>query len=255
MLTEERFEAILQTLDRHKTATVCQLAENLHVSESTIRRDLISLDRMGRLCKVHGGATVKAGNSYLTREEDVLTKQDQHNEEKIAIARYSAGLIEPEDFVYLDAGTTTFRMLDFLDSAHVGQAAFVTNGIQHAARLASLGFRVYLPGGRLKANTQAVIGTEAIRSLSSYNFTKGFFGANGISSTAGFSTPDFSEGNVKTEAVRHCQKCFVLADSSKFKKIFPVTFANLQDASIVTDFLPDKKYSKLTNVIETGERE
>ena len=184
----------------------------------------------------------------------VAAAQDQHSEEKIAIARYAASLIEPEDFVYLDAGTTTFKMLEFLDRANVGQVAFVTNGIQHAAKLASLGFRVYLPGGRLKANTQAVIGTEAIRSLSSYNFTKGFFGANGMSSTAGFSTPDFSEGNVKTEAVRHCQRCFVLADSSKFKKVFPVTFAKLQDASIVTDFLPDKKYSKLTNVIEAGER-
>ncbi len=254
LLTEERFEAILQTLDRHKTATVSQLAEDLHVSESTIRRDLISLDRMGRLCKVHGGATIKATNSYLTREDDVLTKQDQHSEEKFLIANYAASLIEPEDFIYLDAGTTTFKMLDFLDRSNVGQVAFVTNGIQHAAKLASMGFRVYLPGGRLKSNTQAVIGTEAIRSLSSYNFTKGFFGANGMSSTAGFSTPDFSEGNVKTEAVRHCQRCFVLADSSKFKKVFPVTFAKLQDATIVTDFLPDKKYSKITNVIEAGER-
>ena len=111
-----------------------------------------------------------------------------------------------------------------------------------------------LPGGRLKANTQAVIGTEAIRSISNYNFTKGFFGANGISTTAGFSTPDFSESNVKTEAIHHCQKRFILADSSKFKKVFPVTFASIQEADIITDTLPDTKYSKLTNVYETGER-
>ena len=254
MLAEERFAMILDLLAQKRSATVLELCDALDASESTIRRDLTQLDRQGLLKKVHGGATIKATNSYLTREDDVLTKQDQHSEEKFIIARYAASLIEPEDFVYLDAGTTTFKMLDFLDRSNVGQVAFVTNGIQHAAKLAAQGFRVYLPGGRLKANTQAVIGTEAIRSLSSYNFTKGFFGANGMSSTAGFSTPDFSEGNVKTEAVRHCQRCFVLADSSKFKKVFPVTFAKLQDASIVTDFLPDKKYSKLTNVIEAGER-
>ena len=88
-----------------------------------------------------------------------------------------------------------------------------------AAKLAAMGLKVYLPGGRLKPSTQALVGTEAVQNLSCYNFTKGFFGANGISSTAGFSTPDFSESKVKTEAMQHCRKCFVLADSSKFKRI------------------------------------
>lgn len=253
MLTEERYAAIMQTLDAHKTATVSQLAEDLHVSESTIRRDLIALDRMGRLCKVHGGATVSNTNSYLTKEEDVRTKQDQHNLEKDLIAKYAASLVEPDDFIYLDAGTTTYQMLNYL--AHTaGSVTYVTNGIQHAAKLAAMGCKVYLPGGRLKPNTQAVIGTEAIRSISSYNFTKGFFGANGISTAAGFSTPDFGESNVKTEAIHHSRKCFVLADSSKFKKVFPVTFAKLQEACIITDLLPDSKYSKLTKVYEAGER-
>ena len=176
-----------------------------------------------------------------------------HNREKTLIAKYAAALIGPEDFVYLDAGTTTYHMLDYLGHT-AASVTYVTNGIQHAARLAAMGCKVYLPGGRLKANTQAVIGTEAIRSISNYNFTKGFFGANGISTTAGFSTPDFSESNVKTEALHHCQKRFILADSSKFKKVFPVTFASIQEADIITDMLPDDKYSKLTNVYEAGER-
>lgn len=249
MLTEERYAAILHTLSKQKVATVVQLAEALQVSESTIRRDLIALDNAGKLCKVHGGATLNH-NRYLTQEEDVTTKQDQHNDEKELIAKYAASLIEPDDFVYLDAGTTTFKMLDYLTQT---EAVYVTNGIQHAAKLASMGFKVYLPGGRLKANTQAVIGTEAVKCLANYNFTKGFFGANGISSTAGFSTPDFSESNVKTEAIQRCQKRFVLADNSKFQRIFPVTFAKIQQADIITDVLTDSKYRKLTNVIEAGE--
>lgn len=252
MLTEERYSAILRTLNEKKAATVNQLAEKLRVSESTIRRDLVTLDSAGKLCKVHGGATLN-GNLYITQEEDIPTKQDQHSKEKELIARYAASLIEPEDFVFIDAGTTTFRMIDYLAQAPAAAVTFVTNGIQHAAKLASMGLKVYLPGGRLKANTQAVIGTEAIKSLSCYNFTRGFFGANGISSTAGFSTADFSESNVKSEAMRRCRSCFVLADSSKFKRIFPITFARLQEASIITDALPDAKYRKLTKIIEVGE--
>ena len=115
----------MQTLDKHKTATVSQLADNLHVSESTIRRDLIALDRMGKLCKVHGGATINNNDSYLTLEEDVLTKQDLHNQEKALIAKYAAALIGPEDFVYLDAGTTTYQMLDYLGHT-AGSVTYVT---------------------------------------------------------------------------------------------------------------------------------
>lgn len=252
MLTEERHSAIMQTLSEKKAATVSQLAEKLGVSESTVRRDLIALDSAGKLCKVHGGATLN-GNLYITQEDDVSTKQDQHSSEKDMIARYAASLIEPEDFVFLDAGTTTFKLIDYLIHQRVAGVTFITNGIQHGARLAAMGLKVYLPGGRLKPVTQALVGTETVQKLSCYNFTKGFFGANGISSTAGFSTPDFSEGNVKTAAMQRCQKCFVLADSSKFKRVFPITFARLPEADIITDVLPDSKYKKLTNIIEVGE--
>lgn len=249
MLSEERYAAILQILTQQKTATVTQLAECLKVSESTIRRDLNTLDNAGRLCKVHGGATV-SHNSYLTQEDDVLTKQDLHSREKELIGRCAAALIQPEDFVYIDAGTTTFRMLEHLATENV---TYVTNGIQHAAKLAALGCRVYVPGGRIKGNTQAITGTEAIRSLNCYNFTKGFFGTNGISSAAGFSTPEFSEGNLKTAGFHRCQKRYVVADSSKFKRVFPVTFAKLAEADIITDMLPDPKYRKITNIIEAGD--
>ena len=252
MLTEERHSAILRTLKEKKAATVSQLAEKLRVSESTIRRDLIALDNAGKLCKVHGGATLN-GNLYITQEDDVSTKQDQHNGEKDMIARHAASLVTPEDFVFIDAGTTTFKLIDYLPQQAAANVTFVTNGIQHAAKLAAMGLKVYLPGGRLKPVTQALVGTEAIRSLSCYNFTKGFFGTNGISSTAGFSTPDFSESNVKSEAMRRCRSCFVLADSSKFKRIFPITFAQLSEAAIITDVLPDSKYKKLTTIIEVGE--
>ena len=252
MLTEERFSTILQILNEQKAATVTELAEKLQVSESTIRRDLIALDKAGRLCKVHGGATVN-GNTYITTEEDVPTKQDQHIDEKSRIGQMAASLIEPDDFIYIDAGTTTLRLIDYLKTSELQEVIFVTNGIQHAAKLAAAGLKAYILGGRFKSSTQAVIGTEALKNLARYHFTKGFFGSNGISATAGYSTVDFSESNVKAEAMAHCRQRYILADSSKFKRVFPVTFGQLEDAAIITDNLPDPKYSKLTTIIKAGE--
>ena len=86
-------------------------------------------------------------------------------------------------------------------------ATFVTNALSHAVGLARKGFKVYIIGGLIKSVTEAIIDSEAIISLSKYNFTKGFFGTNGL----------------------------VLCDSSKFNKISKATFAAGSDITVITD--------------------
>ena len=250
MLTEERYATILRILEEKKAVTVLDLTKALDASESTVRRDLSALHKSGKLYKVYGGAT-SIDNNYSTREEDVKTKRDLCTAEKTSIARKAASLIGRGDFVYIDAGTTTFHMINFLTETN---ATYVTNGIAHAAKLSARGFKVFILGGELKSTTEAVIGTEALNSLKVYNFTKGFFGTNGISTKSGFSTPDSSEGIVKGEAMSRCKRAYILADGSKFNKISPITFANISCATILTDMLLDKKYRDYTTVIEVNER-
>ena len=85
------------------------------------------------------------------------------------IARYAAGLVEPNDFVYLDAGTTTELMIDYLTEKDI---TFVTNAVSHARKLSMAGYTTYILGGEFKATTEAIVGDEAIESLQKYNFTK-----------------------------------------------------------------------------------
>ena len=124
---------------------------------------------------------------------------------------------------------------------------------RHAARLSSRGFHSYIIGGELKSSTEAIVGPEAISGLQRYNFTKGFFGTNGISIKSGFSTPEPGEGAIKSAAIARCKKTYILADSNKFNRIYPVTFANLSVAAIITDVLTDRKYSDYTSIIEVNE--
>ncbi len=246
MLTEERYATILRILKEKRAVTVPELTRALCTSESTIRRDLTELHKRGLLYKVYGGAT-SIDNNYTVMEEDMQTKNSQGTEEKIAIARRAASLVTHKDFVYIDAGSTTLRMVDFLQER---QAVYVTNGLPHASRLSLKGFKVFILGGQLKSLTEAVVGTEALRNLELYNFTKGFFGVNGISIKSGFSTPDSSEGLIKSEALVRCEHAYVLADQSKFNKISPITFASISSATIITGHLRDKKYRDCTTILE-----
>ena len=103
MLTQERYQQILQMLARKRTVTVAELTRTLGASEATIRRDLNALHEMGRLNKVHGGATALS-SPFATLEADVRTKASLNAEEKALIGRYAATLIEDDDFVYIEIG-------------------------------------------------------------------------------------------------------------------------------------------------------
>ena len=230
MLTEERLQTIQDMVERRKSASIQELVEELDISESTVRRDLALLDQQGRVSKVRGGA-MACDSHYSTEDAPVASRRDLNLGEKQAIARYAASLIRPHDFIYLDAGTTTELLIDYLTEKNV---VFVTNALSHARKLSQRGYTAYIPGGEFKAATEAVVGEEAMESLRKYNFTKGFWGTNGISVKGGFSTPDVKEANVKKTAMEHCAECYVLCDSSKFSQISCVKFNEIANAVIIT---------------------
>ena len=246
MLAEQRFSAILQELSENRAASVPRLCELTGASEATIRRDLTTLANQGRLNKVHGGA-VLAGSAFQGEEPDVNTKAHLHQEEKDRIAQYAASLVNDEDMVYLDAGTTTVRMAEYLKGS---KATFVTNGIACAQRLMELGLRGYVLGGALKPGTGAVVGAGVLNALEHYHFTKVFLGINGITVKQGFTTPDPEEAAIKTRAAEHGYLVYVLADSSKFETVSAVTVLPLEKASIITDCLPDPAYLEYTIIKE-----
>ena len=238
MLAEQRFEAILQELADNRAASVTRLCELTGASEATIRRDLTALARQGRLNKVHGGAVLASG-TFQGEEPDISTKTLLHRDEKDRIAHYAAGLINDDDVVYLDAGTTTVRMVEYLKGSG---ATFITNGIACAQRLMELDLRGYVLGGFLKPGTWAVVGTGALEELGKYNFTKAFLGINGITVRQGFTTPDPEEAAIKAKAAEQSYLTFVVADSSKFELVSAVT--------IITEHLPDPSYLEHTVIKE-----
>ncbi len=237
MLSEQRHKMILDILREKRSVTVTELTNLLDISESTARRDIVI---------VFGGA-VLPDHTYQMAEPTVMQKSEVNREEKRKIAKYAASLIQPQDFIYLDAGTTTGYMLDFIEETN---ATFVTNAVAHAQKLAAKGAHVLLTGGTLKNSTEAVVGTMAVLTLKDYHFTKGFFGTNGVSRAAGFTTPDANEALVKKTAVEQCMKAYMLCDNSKFNVVSAVTFTSLASGIILTD-KKQEEFEEIAEIIYT----
>lgn len=244
MLTKQRHEEMVNIIRERGSITTNEMAKILGISESTARRDINFLADTGKVIKVYGGAMFDP-QDVDTKEDSFEQRMDINATEKGKAAEKALELITPDDFIYIDAGTTTKYIAD---NFNMNGVRIVTNGIEHARILASKGNEVVLVGGNVKISTDAIVGTLAVNTLDKYHFTKGFFGTNGISPKAGYTTPDINEALVKKAAMQKCSKSFIVCDSSKFNTISAVTFASFREATIVTNLCP-AEFSKYKNII------
>jgi DeoR family fructose operon transcriptional repressor len=251
MLARERQDIIVRLVHERGSVTTQELMAMLGASESTVRRDLEVLDKQHQLSRVRGGATATISRARLIlHDASVAQKRDVNTVAKRAIGARAAALVGPDDFVYIDAGTSTMQLAEAITQT---EATYFTNSIPHAQLLLAKGCKTYLPGGMVKPLTEALVGEATIASLENLHFTLGFWGTNGISREAGFTTPEYSEAKVKEVSMVHTLRRYVLADQSKFDQVSLVTFASFEDATILTDQLPsDGSFQDADNVVEVG---
>lgn len=228
MLTIERHQTILNMLRHHDVVSLQLLMDETKSSESTIRRDLSTLEKENKLVRVHGGA-----KRVVDKHKDIAlaVKTTKYVEEKKEIALKAASLIQPHDCIYLDAGSTTLAMIPYLKPGII----VVTNGLTHVPELIRQGIEVYMIGGFVKNVTYAAIGVQALDMLEKFNFDRAFIGVNGIDLAQGLTTPDIEEAAIKSMAVKKSKISYTLADESKFDEISFAHICDLQDIKIITN--------------------
>ncbi|SDY33991.1 DeoR family transcriptional regulator, fructose operon transcriptional repressor [Evansella caseinilytica] len=246
MLTYERQQLILSLLEEKKIVKLQELVDATGASESTIRRDLTELEEQKLLKRVHGGASLI---SKKFEEPTIEEKQSKYKAEKSAIGKYAASLVNNGDCIFIDAGTTTRAMVEYLQDKEI---VVVTNGLNIITELIANNIRTYVTGGYVKEGTHAFVGRGAVDSLQTFQFDKAFVGTNGVDSESGYTTPDPEEAQIKELAIRKANETFVLADHSKFGDTSFAKIADLSAAIIITSKLTDlqtiKQYKKKTDI-------
>lgn len=232
MLKEERFSRIIDLVNDKGSVKTVEISDDLGVSLATIRRDLNELDSLNKIKKVFGGASSIKNAQFIGIEEEMKNKLSQNIEEKKVIGSYAASLIKENDFVYLDTGTSVEALIPFIDAENT---SYVTNSISIGQKLSERNKKVFILPGEFKKGTGALVGASTCQYLENFNFSLGFFGTNGIDEDLGFTTPDINEAMVKSKALSRCMKAYVLADASKFGKVFQVTFSKDDDLKIISN--------------------
>jgi DeoR family transcriptional regulator of aga operon len=242
-LTLHRRTKILDQLESSGQVKVAELSQQFNVSEVTIRNDLTLLEQKNLLLRARGGA-IKAQRvavDYL-----ISVQRHQNHNEKEAIGRKAVELIENDDTIILDAGTTTMEIANNLIRFH--NLTVITNALNIAVRLADLkNIKLIIPGGILRQNTFSLVGPSAEESIRNFYCDKVFLGANGINSQHGISTSSIEESYLNRYMISIAQEVIIVADSSKFQQRAFTFVAPISDINtiITDDKIPAEEKSRL----------
>jgi DeoR family fructose operon transcriptional repressor len=211
MLPTQRRMAILAEIRERAAVSADDLSRQFAVSLETIRRDLRGLQERGLLERVYGGATRPSGRSS---EGSFAARSTRNITRKRAIAALAAALVEPDETIVIDVGTTALEVARALPAAFGGRV--LTSSAPVAMELsARRDVEVLLCGGQVRPGDGACSGAHAEAFFAEFYADRAFLGSGGVHPAAGLTDYYPAEVIVRRAIIEHTAVTYVLADSSK----------------------------------------
>lgn len=232
MQADERHQRIVGLARLHGRVNVVELAGELAVSAETVRRDLRRLEEHGVVRRTHGGAYPIENAGF---ESDLSSRTGLRVAEKQRIARATIGLLSEASSIFIDEGFTPQLVAEHLPAGR--GITVLTSSVPLAAAVAGRAdLTVIMLGGRLRPATLASVGSVTTSTLGRFVVDLAILGANGISTSAGLTTPDPAVADVKAQAIRCSRRRVLVGVHTKFGITSFCRFGELRDIeTIVTD--------------------
>jgi DeoR family fructose operon transcriptional repressor len=227
MSAEERHKRIEDYLKKAEFASLEELSAHVAVSVSTVRRDLIALESYGNVKRTHGGARIVTPHS----DEFAFSARDTHQlDEKDAIGAAAAALIQANQSVIIDAGTTTYHVARHLVEK---TQMVVTNSLPVANLFGSASrVEVVVSGGVIYPRLGVLVGPLAVETFSKIHADVAIMGAGGIT-LDGVTNSHALLIDIQHQMIRGAQKIILCLDHTKFGRKSMIQLCGLDQVDVV----------------------
>jgi DeoR family transcriptional regulator, fructose operon transcriptional repressor len=239
---QKRKKKILDQLEKTGEVDIKQLAADLDIAEITARRDLNQLALDGFLYRTHGGA-MKV--NPLDKPIDFINKTAQNATAKDDICRIAAEQIHDGDIIFMDCGSTVFRLCQFIKNKKI---KVITNSLPVVYELQNCAVSLNIIGGEIDKQRQAVHGSTANDHILKYNANKAFLGVDGISENGLYANGE-KEAAITTAFAKQSNYTYVLCDKSKIGR---QTYLKFADLSLINALITDADLNKVDAIKEQG---
>lgn len=226
-MREKRIELIIKYLKDKDFVKITKLQEVTKIAIATLHRDLKYLEDTNIITRNYGNVILK------TKKEDYFQNLGINTDIKMKLAKIAASKVVDEMLIYIDAGTTTQHIVDYINS-NLCNVTIVTNSISILSKAHQYNFNFLSLSGFIKKTTNAIIGETAINDLNNYNFDICFMGTNGVDKQH-YSTPTLEEAALKQKAIQQSKMVYFIYDQTKTNKTYKYNFASTNDGKIICD--------------------
>ncbi|MBF0779733.1 MULTISPECIES: DeoR/GlpR family DNA-binding transcription regulator [unclassified Granulicatella] len=241
----KRLEEITKLVNEKGSIRIADIVSMLNVTDMTVRRDLMELEKQGVLIKTHGGAKSKV--ALRQRERSHHEKHAQNMEQKRYIAKLAAQKIEEGDTIFLGPGTTAELLAEEINNQTLSVVTNCYPVFNILFKKKSETFKVFLLGGQMRELTESFVGEITNTILEKMKFNKMFFSGNAVKGNE-IMTSSFAEAYTQQIALKNSVECYLLLDSSKIGKEDFTTFYYLTN---ITALISDNEdLDKLQNLSE-----
>lgn len=238
----QRIKHIINLLKAKNAVSIKELARQFDVSEMTIRRDLSLLSDDNIIELISGGAILRSGNDAEEDEERyfITHEETKRTREKVKIAKKAAAMIEPNDTIIIDVGSTTEYIPQFIrEDFPVTILCYALNILVDIYRKKNC--HPIFAGGYFHENTLMFESSDGINLIRKIRADKAFISAAGVSDTLGVTCANPYEIETKKAVLQSAKTKILMADSTKFGRVKVAYFADLQDFDLI---ITDSELSK-----------
>lgn len=236
-MKDSRINEMKDYIEQMGTVSMEALCGKFNVSIATVRRDINELVQGGAIEKIYGGVRKKARENLI----EFQVREVSNIEAKTAIGCMAAELLCDQDIIFIDSGTTTAAVIDYLTDKAVTIVTSSLEVIEKAVEYENIKL-ICLTGIYNKA-TNSFAGIDTSESLNKYNLTKALMAASGVTIESGLTHASPWEYDIKTAAVEKAGEVILMVDHTKFDTVTLVTYCSLNHIDkVVTDVLPADKF-------------
>lgn len=207
MTQEERLIAIEEQIKNHGKVTIEEICQTYAISYDSARRDLVKLSERPGILRIRGGAILDEKTVSLSFHQRSGTDPI-----KLKLANFGASLVEENDIIFLDAGTTCTALAQNLTV----KSTVITNSIESLSALSHKpNVRKSVLGGAFDDFSHAILGDMTIEQIKKYQASKAFIGIGAISES-GITTDLETDANLKLAMAKQSKQVICVVDSTKF---------------------------------------
>jgi DeoR/GlpR family transcriptional regulator of sugar metabolism len=235
----DRQRELLSYIEENKSVKNEDLLDRFNISIQTLRRDIRKFEEQGLIEKVYGGVVYRDRRESVSSVSPLQERDASFSKEKEYIGKLAASLVEDGDVIFIDSGTTAYRMLHYMkDLKNVTVISHCLDVMMELRNMPNLtGICV---GGVIQHDS----GTFVVDStFYPYNYNKAFISTVGISVSKSLTNTNLYEGAMKQHVLNQSAVNYIVADHTKFDVIAYNHFADYSlIKALITDERPPEKF-------------